>query len=91
MWHDHPDLYFNKLDEFLYTLDDSDFGYFVEDDLRFPDDIKEKTKNFPFCPEIKLITKAKNNDYMKKIKPKIYTKAKKLICDWTEKKLFSSL
>ena len=48
MWHGHPDLYMNKLQEILNTPDDSDTGYFIEVDLRYPDRIKEKTKNFPF-------------------------------------------
>ena len=28
MWHGHPDLYMNKLEEILSTPDDSDTGYF---------------------------------------------------------------
>ena len=54
------------------TPDDSDIGYFIEADLRYPDNIKEKTKNFPFAPENKIIHKDKynDNDYMKQIKPK---------------------
>ena len=59
MWHGHPDLYMNKLEEILNTPDDSDNGYFVEVDLRYPDNIKEKTMNFPFCPENKVIRKNK--------------------------------
>ena len=55
MWHRHPDLYLNWLDETLNTSDDSDIGYFIEVDLKYPDDIKEKTKIFPFC--------AKNKNY----------------------------
>ena len=39
MWHDHPDLYMKQLEEFLNTPDDSDIGYFVEVDLKYPDDI----------------------------------------------------
>ena len=85
MWHGHPDLYMNKLQEIINTPDDSDIGYFVEIDLRYPDDIKEETKNFPFAPENKIIHNDKYNDYMKKIKPEIYRKAKKLICDWIDK------
>ena len=46
MWHGHPDLYINKLEKILYTPDGSDIGYFVEVDLKYPDNIKEKTKNF---------------------------------------------
>ena len=42
--------------------------FFIEVDLKYPNNIKEKTKNFPFCPEIKKIDPDKNNDYMKKKK-----------------------
>ena len=50
--------------------------------------MKEKTKNFPFCPENKKVNPDKDKNYIKKIKPKKYTKSKKLICDWTEKKKY---
>ena len=88
MWHGDPDKYWNWLDEILNTPDDADIGYFLEVDLKYTDDIKGKTKNFPFCPENKIIHKDKYNDneYMKKIKPKNYAKSKNLICDWTDKK-----
>ena len=88
MWHGHRDLYKNWLEEILNTSDDSDIGYFTEVDLRYPDKIKEKTKNLPFCPENKIIQKDKYNDneYMKQIKPKNYAKSKKLVCDWSDKK-----
>ena len=86
MWHGHPDKYWNWLDEILNTPDDNEIGYLLEVDLKYPDNIKEKTKYFPFCPENKKIDPVKYNDYMKKIKPENYTKSKKLICDWTDKK-----
>ena len=54
--------------------------------MKYPDNIKEKTKNFPFGPENKKINPNKYNDYMNNIKPKNYTRSKKLICDWTDKK-----
>ena len=38
------------LNDILNTPDDSDIGYFIEVDLIYPDNIKEKTKNFPFAP-----------------------------------------
>ena len=57
-----------KLEDILNTRDDSHIGYFVEVDLKYPVDIKEKTKHFPFAPESK-----KNpddfSDYKKEIKP----------------------
>ena len=83
MWHGHPDLYMNWLEQIINTPDDSDIGYFVEVELKSPD--KEKTKNFHFAPENKVTPKDKYNDYMKKIQPKTYTKSEKLICDWTDK------
>ena len=72
-----------KLEEILITPDDGDIGYIVEVELKYPDKIKEKTNIFPFCPEKKVIHKDeyKRNDYMNKIKPKKYNKAKKLICE----------
>ena len=43
----------NWLDKTLNTPNDADIGCFLEVDLKYPDDIKEKTKHFPFCPEKK--------------------------------------
>ena len=60
MWHGDPDINMKKLDEILKTPDDSDIGYFLEVDLKYPDYIKEKAKNFPFAPEKKIIPKEKN-------------------------------
>ena len=45
-WHGHPDFYMNKLEEVLNTPDDSDFACFLELDLRYPDGIKVKIKEF---------------------------------------------
>ena len=42
-----------KLKDILKTSDESDIGYFVEVDLKYSDNIKEKTKYFPFAPENK--------------------------------------
>ena len=81
IWHGHPDLYMNKFGEILKTPDDSDIDYFVEVDLRYPINVKGKTRNFSFCPENKILPKDKQIDYRKKIKPNEYTKAKKLICE----------
>ena len=86
MRHGHPDLYMNKLEEILNTPDDRVIGYFIEVDLLYPDIIKQEQKTLPFCPENKFIHEDEYNEYMKKIKPKIFTKAEKLICDWTDKK-----
>ena len=76
------------LEELLTTPDNSEIGYFIEVDLRYLDNIKEKTKKFQFFPETKKINPNKYNDYMNNIKPKNYTNSKKLICDWTDKKKY---
>ena len=81
----------NKLEEISKTSDDSDIGYFIEVFLKYLDDIKERTKNFPFCPENKIIPKDNYIDYMNKIKHKNFTIAIKLISDWINKKIFNSL
>ena len=75
-----------KLEDILNTPDDSDIGYFIEVDLKYPDNIKEKTKNFPFAPVNKKINPDNFSDYMKTIKLDTYTQTSKLICDWSDKK-----
>ena len=44
MWYGHPDLYLNWLEEILNTPDDRDVGYFIEVDLKYPDNIKKNKK-----------------------------------------------
>ena len=49
----YDEIYFDnnvKLEDILNTPDVSDFGYFVEVDLTYPDNIKQKTKSFPLTP-----------------------------------------
>ena len=75
-----------KLEDILNTPDDSNIGYFVEVDMAYPNNMKEKTKNFPFAPVNKKIDPDKFSDYMKEIKPDTYIQTKKLICDWSDKK-----
>ena len=75
-----------SLEDILNTPDDSDIGYFIEVDLQYPDNIKEKTKNFPFAPINKKVNPDNFNDYMKEIKPDTYIQTSKLICDWSNKK-----
>ena len=74
------------LEEILNTPDDNDRGYFLEVDLEYPHNIRQKTKHFPFAPENKSISKDDFGPYMKSIMPKNYVSHKKLICDWTDKK-----
>ena len=85
MWYVHPDRYMNIIEDTLNTPDDSDIGFFVELDLKSPYNIKEKTIIFPFRPEKKISHQDKFGDYMKNIKPEIYTKINKLMDDWIKK------
>ena len=75
-----------NLEQILNTPDDSDIGYFIEVDLTYPNNIKEKTKNFPFAPVNKKINPDDFNDYMTVIIPDTYIQSSRLICDWSDKK-----
>ena len=77
------------LEEILKTPDDNEIGYFLEVDLKYPDNIKEKTKNLAFAPVIKKSIPDEFSDYMKEIIPDTYTQNKKLICDWSDRKTIS--
>ena len=77
-----------KLEDILNTSDDCEVGYFVEVDLNYPEGIREKTKNLPFCPENKFSPQDKFSEYMKEMKQDSHAKCKKLICDWTDKKKY---
>ena len=43
-----------NLEDILNTPDDNDIGYFFEVDLKYPNNIKEKIKRFPFAPGKKI-------------------------------------
>ena len=72
--------------EDIETSDDSEIGYFLEVHLTYCQNIKEKTKYFPFAPENKFSPQDKFTNYLNEMKPGTYTQCKKLICDWTDKK-----
>ena len=62
MWHGHPDLFMNISKEILKNPDDLGFGNFIEVVSKYPDEIKRKAKNFPFCSENKICNKNEFND-----------------------------
>ena len=87
----YQDLKFDSstdIETILSTPDDSEIDYFVEVDLKYPDEIKDKTKNFPFCPENKFSPTDNFTDHMDLNKPESYDKCRKLICDWTDKQKY---
>ena len=73
------------VEDILQTPDDNEYGFFIECNLEYPAEIKEKTKNFPFCP---YQTKADPNlflGYMNNINQPNYKPTPKLMCDVTNK------
>ena len=77
-----------NLEDNFKTSDDNEIGYFFEVDLKYPDEVKQKTKNFPFCPENKFSPQDIFTNNMKKLKQYSYAKYKKSICAWTDKKKY---
>ena len=53
IWHGHPDLYTNWLEGILYTPGENEIGYFLKVDLKYPDNINRKQKNFHSVQRIK--------------------------------------
>ena len=74
-----------KLEDLLSTPDDDDIRYFVEVNLKYSNNIKQKTKHFPFAPVNKKTNPDGFSDYMKEIIPDTYTQNKKLMCNWSDK------
>ena len=72
----------------LNTHDCSNIGYVLIVDLIYPDNIKYKSKNFPFCPENKSINPANFIVYMKEHVPNPFRPTNKLICDQTNKEYY---
>ena len=69
------------LEDILNTPDDSDICNFIEVEIKYPDNIKETTKHFPFAPQNKKINPDDFSDYMKVIEPDTHTQTEKLICN----------
>ena len=61
-----------NFEDILNTLDNSDIGYFVEVDLTYPDNLKEKTKHFAFAPDNKKYNLDKSITFMKKKQTKYF-------------------
>ena len=74
------------LEEIINTPGYSDIGYFIEVNLEYPHNIRDKTRHLPFCPENKSISNDDFGSYMKSIMSKNYVSHKKLTRDWTDRK-----
>ena len=75
------------LEDISNTPDASDFGYFVEADIKNSDKMKQKTKNLPFSPENKVSPQDKFTKHFIDIGPDASTKNRKLLFNWTDKKI----
>ena len=76
------------INKVLNTQDCSNTGYVLIVDLIYPDNIKYKSKNFPFCPENKTIDPVNYTEYMKEHEPKPHRPTSKLICDQSDKEYY---
>ena len=67
--------------------DDSDFGFFLQVDLSYPDNIKEKPRIFSLL--LKKNHPENFTPHMNEKKLNNYIQLMKLICDWTDEKNYS--
>ena len=75
----YKDIRFNttiKLDEILETADDSETGYMLEVDLSFPQEIHERLKQLPPCPETRVPKEEWFSYFQKELKIKTQSKSK---------------
>ena len=83
---EHDSVLMNEIKvDILSTLDDNEYSYFIECDLEYPAEIKEKTKNFPFCPYQTKADADLFSAYMNNVNQPNYKPTSKLICDVTNK------
>ena len=54
-------------------------------DIKYSNSIKERTKNFPLCPESKKPNEKHFSEYMLENMPDKYKPHQKIICDQTDK------
>ena len=76
------------INKVLNTHDCCNTGYVLIVDLIYPNNIKYKSKNFPFCPENKTINPVNYTEYMKEHESKPHRPTSKLICDQTDKEYY---
>ena len=70
-------------EEILNTPDDNEYGYFIECDLEYPAEIKEKTENFPLCPYQTNADPDLFSGYMNSVKQSNYKPTENFLCDLT--------
>ena len=68
--------------------DNNEFGFFIECDLEYPVETKEKTKNFPLCPYQTKADPECFSDYVNSVKQPNYKPTQKRVCDLTNKQKY---
>ena len=86
---EHDSVLMNEIKEdILNTQGDNDNGYFIECDLEYPAEIKEKPENFPFCPYETKADPELFTTYMNRVKQPNYKPTEEHMCDLTNKQKF---
>ena len=76
-------------DDLIYErTEQSDNGFVYEVDLVYPDEIKDTTKYYPFCPENKIPNIEDFTNYQKFIMPNKYRPSKKLMLTQSNKEKY---
>ena len=73
------------VEDLRFIPDNNEFCYFIECDLEYPVEIKEKTKKFPFCPYQTKADPDLFSGYMNSVNQPNYKPTSKLMCDVTNK------
>ena len=83
---DNDELLIDEIKEdILNTPDDCAYGSFIECDLEYPAEIKEKTENFPLCLHQTKADPECFSEYMNSVKQPNYKPTEKLMCDLKNK------
>ena len=77
-----------KLEDRIYTPDVSDIGYFVEVDLKTPDEVNENSVSFSFAPVNKNCNPDNFTPYKNENKPITYTQTRNLLSDLSDEKKY---
>ena len=76
------------VEDFRFIPDNNPYGFFIECDLEFLSEIKEKTENFPLCPHQTKADPECFSDYMNSVKQHNYKPTQKLVCGLTNKQKY---
>ena len=88
-YYEYDSLLMNEIKEdILNTPDDNVYGYFIECDLEYPAEIKEKTENFPLSPYQTKTDPELFSGFMNSVKQPNYKPTEKRMCDLTNKQKY---